>query len=251
MRNQTVSTKLATDGQKDDLLATAIQAVSKMFRSMTFEEAEALQSNKSVLNNAINKALEPFIRTKSVQYWFDQWTYFYTEVFGLECDYSSLRVPASRDGFGWLVVADERISTQQAYKKMDERFDACKDTDQSLNKAIKHDDRGQTNGTYAVWFRDTVEADEIHKNKSVKDITAAGIERCTARERFLLELFYEWKNPGKHLDIANWTSCGGSRSADGRVPDCSWSPANRKFFVCSGYFIDSHFDNLGCREVIS
>lgn len=250
MRNQTVLTKLATDGQKDDIRTTVLHATSTMLQSMTFAEAESIQSDKSVLNNAITRALEPFIRTKSVQYWFDQWSRFYQEVFGLECDYSELRAPASQEGFGWLVAADHRISTQQAFEKCLERFGAWKYYSDSLDKAIPTNDRSEKNGDYAVWFRDRVEADEEHKSKSANSIWTAALTGCTVRERLLLELFYEWKNPGKHLDLQNITICTGSRYSDGDVPDVLWSSDGRRGVVVSAVDPGSANGYWRCREVV-
>lgn len=250
MRNQSVSKKPATDGQKNDVLITVIQATTKMLPSITFDEAETISSDKSVFINAVTRALEPFIRTKSADFWFDDQARFYKEVFGLDCDYSSVKAPVSRDGFNWMIVADERITTEMTNNKCRERFPFWRWTDTSFDKIVTHNDRSEKDGTYAIWLRDTVEADEIHKNKSANDIQAAGIKGVTLREQLLLVLWHHWKY-GKYLDIVNITLCTGSRCcSDGSVPDCYWAPDHHRVSV-DWCFPGLLLSRIRCREVVS
>ena len=71
------------------------------------------------------------------------------------------------------------------------------------------------------YFRDRVEADEEHKNKSANDLEKEGIQGITLRERIIMELQY-FTETRKHLDIENWTLCSGSRRSDGHVPGARW-----------------------------
>ncbi|MDP3726295.1 MAG: hypothetical protein Q8R36_03810 [bacterium] len=71
------------------------------------------------------------------------------------------------------------------------------------------------------YFRDVVEADEELANKSANDLKTSGIKGITLRERLIYELAY-FTETGKHLDIANWTLCSGSRYPDGHVPRVGW-----------------------------
>jgi len=79
----------------------------------------------------------------------------------------------------------------------------------------------QKNGTYAIWVRDRVEADEEHKNKSAKDLANGNISGETLLERLLHELKY-FLETSKHLDLTNITLCSGSRDSDGSVSDVGW-----------------------------
>ncbi|MEX2012690.1 MAG: hypothetical protein WD970_03020 [Patescibacteria group bacterium] len=240
---------MATDGQKDSIRATVLQAVSTQLQTMTFDDAEQMIDNPKEVNGLVGKIFEPFVRTKSVLYWLDEMTRFYGEVFGLECDFPNIRVPISREGFDWLLIMDERISTQAAYEACQKQFNCWKYTDRSLDDAVPVNDRDQSKGTYAIWLRDTVEADEVHRNKSANDLKAANISGITLRERLILELWYFWKTQ-KHLDVQNWTLCSGSRYDDGDVPSVGWGSDGSRVDVI-WFRPDGRDDSLRVREVVS
>lgn len=240
---------MATEEQKEGIRGTVYSALGKIFGSLTFRDAQACAGAQSEIVAGVRKAFEPFITTKSALYWLDEKESFYQEVFGLDCDFSSVRVPVSREGFGWLLVADKCVTTEMAAAKCKERFPFWRLIDESYDAVVTHNDRSEKDGTYAIWLRDTVEADEVHKNKSANDIQAAGIKGVTLREQLLLVLWYHWKF-GKFLDIVNTTLCTGSRYSDGGVPSCRWSPDYRKVDVyrCN---VAYRYDDLRCREVVS
>ncbi|OGM98839.1 MAG: hypothetical protein A2736_01150 [Candidatus Yanofskybacteria bacterium RIFCSPHIGHO2_01_FULL_41_27] len=149
-----------------------------------------------------------------------EWERFYFEVFGINANFSRIKIPAKRQGFNLLVIVLEGMTPQQLFDKCKERFKTWKYTDQSLDEIV-NSERTAKDGSYAVWFRDRVEADEELKNKSADNLKKAGISGITPEERLLLELFYHWKT-GKHLDILNWTLCSGSRYSVGGVPIVGW-----------------------------
>jgi len=153
----------------------------------------------------------------------NEWQKFYQKIFNITADLSQVRIPAKRDSFNWLVIMLQSITAQKLYDKCKELFHAWKWTDKSLDDVLDQakSSRNPVNGTYAIWLRDRVEADEELKNKSVNDLQQSNIQGITLEERLLLELFYYWKTR-KHLDIQNWTLCSGSRFGDGYVPSVDW-----------------------------
>ncbi|MEK9167183.1 MAG: hypothetical protein AAB613_00335 [Patescibacteria group bacterium] len=249
MRNQTVSIRMATEKQKEGIRGTVNGALGEIFELLTHADAQAIAGAQGEIVTGVRKVFEPFIRTRATSYWLDVMARFTKEVFGLDCDYSNVRVPVSREGFNWMLVADERVTTEMAAKKCAELLPFWRWTNTSLDEVVTHNDRSEKDGTYAIWLHDTVEADEIHKNKSANDIQAAGIKGVTLREQLLLVLWYHWKF-GKFLDIVNITLCTGSRYSDGGVPNCYWGPDSREVDV---YWYDpgDRDDNLRCREVVS
>jgi len=148
------------------------------------------------------------------------WQQFYHDLFGLEIDLLGLSVPAKKKGFDRLVIVAQGMTLQRLYDNCVKLCPCWKWTDDDLDKIVQSE-RTAKDGTYAVWFRDVVEADEELKNLSANDLKEKGIPGITLEERLLMELKY-FKETGNHLDIKSWTLCSGSRCSDGRVPGVSW-----------------------------
>jgi hypothetical protein len=157
------------------------------------------------------------------------WQAFYRDLFGLEVDFSHLKVPAKKKGFDRLIVVAQGMTPQRLYDKCAELFPCWKWTDEDLDKIVQSE-RTAKDGAYAVWFRDGVEADEDLKNLSANDLEKRKIPGITLEERLLMELKY-FKETGSHLDIENWTLCSGSRYSDGGVPGVGWGPVGRRLGV--------------------
>jgi hypothetical protein len=175
------------------------------------------------------------------------WFSFYRDVFGLETDFSSLRIPERKECFDCLIVVAQGMTPQKLYDKCKELFLCWKYTDRNLDEIITSD-RTAKDGPYAVWVRDGVEADEELKNLSVNQLKSMNISGITLEERLLLELKL-FKKTGKHLDIQNWTLCAGSRDSDGGVPFVSWDGGSelRVFWYDSG----GASDGLRARAAVS
>jgi len=165
------------------------------------------------------------------------WQKFYHDLFGLEVDFSGLTIPGKKRGFDRLIVVAQGMTPQRLYDKCQELFPCWKWTDQSLDEIVQSE-RTSKDGPYAVWFRDTVEADEDLRNLSANALKKQGIPGITLEERLLMELKY-FKETGKHLDIVNWTLCAGSRDSDGDVPRVRWHPDGREFCVSGDHPGDS------------
>lgn len=104
---------------------------------------------------------------------------------------------------------------------------------------VKSDRTAKKKG-YSITFKDNVEADEEHQNKSAEDIKREGLQGITLEERLQLELDY-FKETGKHLDIDNITLCSGSWDRYGRVPRVRWGRASSRMDVgwsCPDYRYD-------------
>jgi len=148
------------------------------------------------------------------------WQQFYHDLFGLEIDLLGLSVPAKKKGFDRLVIVAQGMTLQRLYDNCVKLCPCWKWTDDDLDKIVQSE-RTAKDGTYAVWFRDVVEADEELKNLSANDLKEKGIPGITLEERLLMELKY-FKETGNHLDIKSWTLCSGSRYSGGLVPSVGW-----------------------------
>ena len=166
------------------------------------------------------------------------WQKFYHDLFGLKVDFSGLVVPTKRKGFNRLIVVAQGITPQQYYDKCAELFTSWKWTDRNLDDIV-HSEWIAKDRAYAVWFRDTVEADNDLKNLSYNDLKKKGIPGITLEERLLMELNY-FKESGNHLDIKNVTLCAGSHYLDGSVPAVGWVPGGRE--VCVSWYHPGYSD---------
>ena len=138
------------------------------------------------------------------------------------------------------------LFNNKVYDACKRKFLCYKSTD-NLDAGVPKNDRDPKNGTYAIWARDTVEADEVHKNKSAMYLAQKNIKGITLLERMILELKY-FTETGKHLDVDSWTLCSGSRSSDGNVPDaCCIDGA----FKVGWSNVESIGNILRSREVVS
>jgi hypothetical protein len=178
-----------------------------------------------------------------IQHWRD----FYRDIFEIETDFSSLRIPVHQDNFDRLIIVDRGMTPERLYHKCRELFLGWKTTNKSLDEVVKSE-RTSQNGPYAVWFRDTVNADEDLKNLSYDDLKAKIIPAITLEERLLYELKYYTETSG-HLDPDTFTSCAGSRYIDGFVPNVRYR------VTCVGMGIHWHdtqnrFSGMRARRAI-
>ncbi len=104
-------------------------------------------------------------------------------------------------------------------------------------------------GSYAVSFKGTQEADPENANQSADDRQSQNCQDITVLERLFLGLVY-FLVTGKHLDEANATLCSGSRFHDGVVPSVRWSSDRRCVCVCWDG-VDYRGGGLRARSVVS
>ena len=174
------------------------------------------------------------------------WQQFYHDLFGLEIDLLGLSVPAKKKGFDRLVIVAQGMTLQRLYDNCVKLCPCWKWTDDDLDKIVQSE-RTAKDGTYAVWFRDVVEADEELKNLSANDLKEKGIPGITLEERLLMELKY-FKETGNHLDIKSWTLCSGSRCSSGGVPGVDWRSGG---LGVDWYHPDNADDRLRSRRAVS
>jgi len=166
-------------------------------------------------------ALQAIVDEQQFEAKVKEWVVFYERFFGLELDVSKLKIPEQQQGFDRLIIVAQGMTPQRLFEKCKELFPSWKSTEHNLDDIVTSV-RTAKDGTYAIWVRDRVEADEENKNLSANDLSVKGGTEETLEERILHELKY-FRETGKHLDVQNWTLCTGSRYSDGDVPCAYWS----------------------------
>lgn len=176
------------------------------------------------------------------------WQAFYREI-GIVVDFSGLRIPAKRRGFDRLIAVPQGTKVQQVYDASAELFRCWKYEDVNLDEIVTENDRDPASGSYAIWIRDRVEADEEWKGKLTEELRERGVPGITLLERLLYGLKF-FKETGRHLDIKNATLCTGSRCRAGSVPWVYFYGFDGGVHV-HWYFPRSARDRLRSREVVS
>ncbi|MEK7609125.1 MAG: hypothetical protein AAB476_01440 [Patescibacteria group bacterium] len=175
---------------------------------------------------------------------------FYRQFFGLDLDFSDLRIPTPKPGFTHLLIVAEGLTPNRVYDVCSQHFPCWRytnDLDAALDWA--KEERDPRKGAYAIWIRDMVEADENLKNISADSIKARGLTTETLTERLLQELVC-WHETKKRLDVQNITLCSGSRGRGGRVPGVDWSRHDGRVDV-SYYRSGDSSSDLRSRQVVS
>ena len=173
------------------------------------------------------------------------WQTFYAEVFGIQTDFSTLRVPEKQEGFNRLIVVAGGMTPENIFQKCQKLFLCAKGTGQSFDEIIRSQ-RSSKEGAYAIWVREIVEADKDLKSLSANDLEAQGIPGITLEERFLYELKY-FNETGEHLDRDSVTLCSGSRWTPASVPSVGWSAYQ---LAVDRYGVDSGGARLRARRVV-
>jgi len=174
------------------------------------------------------------------------WVNFYKEVFGLDLNFSEVQIPERKPGFDRLIIVAQGMTPQRLFNKCKELFTSWKYTDKDLDEFVKSV-RTAENGTYAIWVRERVDADKENKNLSANQLKERGDEGITLEERMLYELKF-FNESGKHLDVASWTLCAGSRYSDGDVPCVRLYGDKFKVYWSDSYY---HSGSLRSRSVVS
>ena len=190
----------------------------------------------------------PFEKVTSASDFLADWTSFYKKHFNLKVDFSEIKIPEKPTEGKWrLLFIAKGLTNNKVYDACKRKFPCDKYTDMTLDEVVLKNNRDPKDGSYAIWVRDVVEADEIYKNKSANQLAKDGIKGITLLERMLLELKF-FAETEKHLDINNWTLCSGSCYVDDLVPDAYWGG---DWFRVGWYRSDCSTEFLRCREVVS
>lgn len=234
-----------SEGQRHEVLVTLGK------KGFSPEMAAELANAKSGLAEQVVglflKRQNPFEMVVDIPTMLAGWRSFYHKFFNLDLDFSGVRIPPHQPGFDRLIVVAQGLTHNQVYEACVQRFPCWRYTD-DLDKATQGlHKRDPKNGSYAIWVRDRIEADEELKNLSANQIKEKGITTETLLERLIHELKY-WNETGQHLDVNNITLCSGSRYRDGIVPYARWG--GDKFRV-DWYYPDSSSDVLRSRQAVS
>jgi len=240
----TQAVRAATIGQVKDIGATLLQAIPG---EMSFETAADVLSRKTELIKLVRDFFpNPVNLSDPVK----QWESFYQKYLGSTRDFSKVKIPERTAKqaieFTRLIIVTGGLTRNQVYEACGKQFPCYKYAD-DLDQAVPTNERDPKKGSYAIWVRDTVEADEVHQNKSVDMVTKEKLATETLLERMLHELKY-FAETGKHLDVSNVTLCSGSRDSDGHVPRAYWNDGK---FQVDWYVAVDRFACLRPREVVS
>jgi hypothetical protein len=141
-----------------------------------------------------------------------RWEALYWEIFGINLDASSLKLPEYRTGYDRLIVVAGGMTPNRIYEAMQDLFRCLPKP--NLNALIERSSRDSVQA-YAILVRDLPEATEgVSGCDDPKDEPSDGI---TLEERLLYGIAY-FRETGKHLDQQCITRCDGSRTLDGYVP---------------------------------
>ena len=198
----------------------------------------------SCMFQAFLERRNPFEKTGDV---LGEWREFYRKYFGIEL--GDIKIPEKtpeQGEFSRLIIVAKDLTNNQVYNTCTKHFPCWRHTD-NLDKDVPTNERDPKNGSYAIWVRDVVEADEVHKRKSAEMIKKENLTTETLLERMLHELKH-FSETGKHLDISNWTLCSGSRFRGGSVPSAGWDGSR---FEVGWNYAGNRDENLRSREVIS
>jgi hypothetical protein len=161
-------------------------------------------------------------RGMSTENQLQRWVKLCRDLFGLELNVASLRIPERRQGFDRLIVVMPGITYARLAQVTRSKFDLYL-YQEDLDEVIT-DCRTAEGGPYGIWVRNRKEADEENRGRSASQFRD---EECeTLMERWLHEMCY-FSETGEHLDEKFWTICAGSRDRGGDVPGMSWNSDDR------------------------
>jgi len=177
---------------------------------------------------------------------------FYKQVHGIDLDPTGLKFPTATAGLGWGVWTPKGITSQRAYEMGLTVFGGkCwKWTGDSLDTAIKHNNRTAEVGQYVVLTAASVEPPtDFAIGLTANDTKTQKLAGLTFTERFLLGQWYHWKSGGQHLDVQGITRCDGSRFSDGSVPSVGFSSCTGKVGV-DWYGVVGPYDCIRPRQAV-
>lgn len=204
-----------TPGQVRELGAALIQAIPL---DLPKDLAQALIGDKTGIAKRLRQMLMP---TPNIKTCVQEWVEFYGKFFrDLPIDFFDIQIPDHRPGFNQLIVVPKGLALNLVYLVCSDLF-SCQCWTLDLDNIVTTNDRSPADGTYAIWIRDRVEADNELAGLSATGLRVGGIPGITLLERLLLELKC-FRLAGKHLDTKSITLCSGSRLLGRYVPSVCW-----------------------------
>lgn len=210
------------------------------------EEEAQLVNDAPGLGDWIRKWIERHRYLKNSLKWkIQDQVQFYQKHFGITLDTSNLQIPERQDGFDRLIIVVKGITRNQVFSACEKQF-PCSRYREDLDNAIRPDGRCAKNGTYAIWVRDLVEADEENKSQSFNKRREQGANDENILDRMVHELKY-FDETGEHLDLKNWTLTS-SLVAGGGAVRASWRDDG---FLIDWDFPGNSHDYLRARSAVS
>ncbi|MDO8499952.1 MAG: hypothetical protein Q7S66_04865 [bacterium] len=246
-----------SSGEKEDVRASLWSvwiSIGKMIMDDVRDAVDVLRFTQLVVTNpnfisVLDAPRAASVSTEPEGGWAAEWQRFYHEVFDLEVDFTGLPLPAEQPGFGWVVMVAPGVSHNQAWAACKRRFGKGRtysSAGDDLDRAVLTNDRSPA-AAYAKRLRNRVSADEEMKNLSANALQGQEVTGITLLERILLELWYEWKTGGGHLDLVTVTLCAGSRDRYGDVARTNWIGNQFHVNFCHP---DSALDELRARVAV-
>lgn len=173
------------------------------------------------------------------------WSKIYKNWFGLEKNFSNLKIPSiyDPDKHFAVIVSQEspnkEISSNRVTTAMKKRFKVSLCFEYNNNPIVSND-RSANNGDYVVLFNKSIDASEKNDN-FLNDASLVGHKNITLLERLLLEVLYFDKTK-KHLDISSLIFCFGSRYLNGDIPSVFYFPTFNR--VCVGWINPDKFKSV-------
>lgn len=171
------------------------------------------------------------------------WSLYYKETWGIEKDFSKLRIPEPAGDIAFPLCMMKGMALQKIVDGIKTRYNFRN----LWNDLSEIESDRKPNRDYVVLTRYRQEADEELMNLSYADIREQKIITQTAEERLIFGDFFYWRER-KHLDVKKITLCLGSRSRYGSVPSVSWGGGRVGLDRCSP---DDRFDDVRARAVVS
>lgn len=189
------------------------------------------------------KVVTPAEWSNTLEYWADLYKRFYNLTPELKGVRPFEHVPSGHR----IYIIGEGLSQNAMIESMRSRFTVRTYVD-DLDRDIPIHDQHPRRGSYAVAFKDTIEADEDLKNLLADQLAEPErrVKPITTFERFVMEDECLDRTKG-HCDVNNVTLCAGSRDRGGRVPGARWGGVR---FSVDWYGAASHGPYLRARAAV-
>ncbi len=180
----------------------------------TEEDLKVLRARRAEVLAFLRGAQTPEgLKGMSTEAQLARWVALYREVFGIELDSASIKIPERKPNFDRLLVVAKGMTPSVIFAAKAKLFPSwkwCENLDCEIVSI-----RSAKDDSYAVWCRNRQEADEENRNQPANSFKQ---EVClTLEERQLFGIAYK-RETGQHLDVRHYTICAGSRLRSGFVP---------------------------------
>lgn len=150
----------------------------------------------------------------------------------------------------WTITDDKNIKTSEILVKLRKHFPVYVHDEKDIDKQFP-----PPSETVEVSFRQRIESDEEHKNKSCNDFMSEKDRVYMTARQYLLLFLHVFEKEGKHLDRKGWTRTS-SLWADGSLVCGRWFPGSGRFYLsfgCRGFrlAVDGPREQINLRTLSS